>query len=152
MKNRKKLSANDRAPLAAITADQLDDLWEDALDYGIWVRTVDLPYVDPSKLADSELIEDETRCDELRNGGEPTEAEQELFHEWWVESQLDGDEDADDIPGYALATVKDHNGNEGVALILRTGYSFSGINTWLEGFFGSREEAIQHMKNDGWCS
>lgn len=149
---RNKMTEEIRDTLESIAEDQRDELWENATDHGIWVRTEDLPDVDSEELASSGLIEDEARCEALENGGKPTPAEKKQFHKWWAESQLEGSADADFIPGYVLADIKDQEGNEGVALVLRKGYSFSELRTWIEGVFDSQHEAIQYLKKGGFHS
>jgi len=138
--------------LRAYAKANLDDLFDEFIEFGTWVRKDDLPEVDPAELAESGLIEDEDRCEALADGAVPTEKEIKLFHDNWLESALHGEGDADFIPAYAISIVNDGKGNEGVALLLRTGYSFSGITTRLEGIFSTPAEAIAHMEEDGWCS
>jgi len=147
-----KLSPEAIASLTAAATENLDELFDEFHDCGTWVRKDDFPEVDPAELAESGLIEDQERCDALAEGAEPTEQEIKLFHDNWLETALEGEGDADFIPAYALSTVVDAQGNEGVALMLRTGYSFSGITTWVEGIFDSSEDATAHMKKGGWCS
>ena len=148
----KKLSPEAIKSLTAVAAEQIDELWEQFYECGTWVRHNDLPEVDPWELSVSGLIENEKRCEALGDGAKPTKKEIKIYHDWWLESALQGDGDCDYIPAYALTLVKDDHGNEGVALLLRTGYSFSGITTWLEGIFDSSEDATTHMKKGGWCS
>ena len=147
-----KLTPEAIASLTAVANENLDKLWDDFFACGTWVQQDDLPEVDPAELAESGLIEDEERCEALAEGAEPTEQEIKLFHDNWLESALEGEGDADFIPAYAMSIVTDAKGNEGVALILRTGYSFSGVTTCLEGIFDSSEEATAHMEKGGWCS
>jgi hypothetical protein len=147
-----KLTPEAIKSLRAFAKDNLDDLFDEFIECGTWVSKDDLPEVDPAELAESGLIEDEDRCEALSEGAEPTKEEIKLFHDNWLETALNGEADADDIPAYAISVVKDETGNEGVALILRTGYSFSEINTWLEGIYSTTGEAIAHMEEDGWCS
>jgi len=152
MEKPQKLSPEAIASLTSMAKTNLDELFDEFYACGTWVRKDDLPEVDPAELAVSGLIEDEERCDALAEGAKPTEQEIKLFHDHWLESALEGEGDADFIPAYALSIVKDAQGNEGVALMLRTGYSFSGITTWLEGIFDSSEDATAHMEKEGWCS
>ena len=152
MENPQKLSPEAVESLTAVAKENLDELFEGFYECGTWVRKDDLPEIDPAELAESGLIEDENRCEALTNGAKPTKQEIKIFHDNWLESALEGEGDADEIPAYALSIVKDAQGNEGVALLLRTGYSFSDINTWLEGIYTTTEEAINHMEKEGWCS
>ena len=152
MENPQKLSPEAVESLTAVAKENLDELFEEFYECGTWVTKEDLPEVEPAELAESGLIEDENRCEALTNGAKPTEQEIKLFHDNWLESALEGEGDADFIPAYALSIVKDAKGNEGIALLLRTGYSFSGITTCLEGIFDSSEDATAHMEKRGWCS
>ena len=147
-----KLSPEAIQSLTAVAKENLDKLWDEFFACGTWVQHDDLPEVDPAELAESSVIEDQDRRDALAEGAEPTEKEIKLFHDNWLESALEGEGDADFIPAYAMSTVADAKGNEGIALLLRTGYSFSGITTWLEGIFDSSEGATAHMEKGGWCS
>jgi hypothetical protein len=147
-----KLTTEAIQSLTVVAKENLDELWDEFFACGTWIQHDDLPEVDPGELAESGLIEDEERCQALAEGAEPTEQEIKLFHDNWLESALEGEGDADFIPAYALSIVKDAKGNEGVALLLRTGYSFSGITTWLEGVFDTSEDATAHMEKEGWCS
>ena len=146
-----KLSNVVRQALRELAEEQMDELWEDAEVFGTWVRKGDVPEVTSEVLLDSGLIEDDQRINTLEKGGGPTAEEIREFQEWWAESNLE-DGDADFIPGYALSTILDKQGHKGVALLLRTGYSFSGVDTELEGIFATKADAIEHMKSDGWCS
>ena len=152
MEKPQKLSPEAIASLTSVAKKNLDELFDEFFACGTWVQQDDLPEVDPAELAVSGLIEDEERCDALAEGAKPTEQEIKIFHDYWLESALEGEGDADFIPAYAMSTVTDAKGNEGVALLLRTGYSFSGINTILEGIFDSSEDATAHMEKGGWCS
>jgi hypothetical protein len=152
MKKPQKLSPEAIESLTAVAKKHIDALWDEFVECGTWVTKEDLPEVDPVELAESGLIEDEGRCEALTNGAKPTKQEIKLFHDNWLESVLNGEGDADEIPAYALSIVKDAQGNEGVVLLLRTGYSFSEINTWAEGIYTTTEEAISHMEKEGWCS
>jgi hypothetical protein len=148
----KKLLPEVRAALAEVANNTLDHLWENAYEFGVWVRHEDIPEIDTDELVDSGVIENPERVEALCDGSKPTRAEIKQYREWWVESRLAGDGDADLIPGYALSKVQDAHKNEGTALVLRTGYSFSQITTWLEGVYSSGEEAVQWMKKGGWCT
>jgi len=152
MENSPKLSPEAIQSLSSVAKDNLDELWDEFFECGTWVQHDDLPEVDPAELAESGLIDDQERCNALSEGAEPTTQEIKLFHDNWLESALEGEGDADFIPAYAMSIVTDNKGHEGVALLLRTGYSFSGVTTWLEGIFESSEDATAHMEKGGWIS
>ena len=65
---------------------------------------------------------------------------------------LSGDADADVIPGYSLDEVTDTEGNRGIALILCTGYSFSGLRIWVKEVFDTREAAMAYLEENGMTS
>ena len=144
------LSKKGREKLTEAAKDRLDKLWASSDQQGPWVRHEDLPDVDADTLYESGLIEDDRRDAELRNGSAPTADEIKKYLECWLESYFEDPCDVD-IPTYALAHLKDEEGNQGVALILRTGFSFHGVDEWLEGVFSSERSAIRWMKKGGYC-
>lgn len=119
---------------------------------GIWVRKTDLPTVTSQDIVDSDLAVDEKRMEALRGGAKPNTDETQQFLEGWIQSELEGCGNLEVVPSYSIARVCDECGNEGWALILRTGYSFTQIRTWLEDVFSSEEEAVAWMEKKGWCS
>jgi hypothetical protein len=52
-------------------------------------------------------------------------------------------------PGYCLAEVTDAGGNSGIAVVLCTGDSLSGLKHWV---FDTRAAAKASMKENGWIS
>lgn len=133
--------------------EHLDTLWENADDHGLWIRKEDLPTIAEYKRSRAREWFDgfvsEARLKQLQKGAQPTTAEIAAFQQRWVDRQFETDGDADFIPGYAI--VKIQSGMlAGTALILRTGYSFSRVRTWLEGLFSSQEEAEDYMRRGGW--
>lgn len=147
------LSKSDQEWLSDLVMRDLDGYWERANDFGIWLREEDLPTLDDYDRSQAREwfgnIASESRLKELRRGAEPTSAEVAAYQKEWMEQQLDTGGDADDIPGYALSMVKD-GPLTGTALILRRGYSFSEVTTWLEGVFASDQEALDYMREGGW--
>ena len=145
-----------RAILTKIVSGRVEGLWEEyschAHHGGIWVREDDLPEVDAQNLLESGLITDEQRIAALEGDGNPSVDEILLYQKWWIDLQLSRECDHDRIMSYVLAPVDDKDGHNGVALILRRGYSFSEIQTRLEDVFASNEEAINWMKEGGWCA
>jgi hypothetical protein len=65
---------------------------------------------------------------------------------------LSDDGDSDLIPAFCLAEVSDADGNTGIALILCTEYSFSGVTIWVEDVFESRAAARAYLEEHGWIS
>jgi hypothetical protein len=129
-------------------------LWEEysCVRAGIWVRRADLPLVESSDVLDLGVVNDKERISALENGDWPTQEEIKLYHDWWVKNQLEGENDADAVPAYALAPIDDEDGHSGVALVLCKGYSFSGIDIWLEDIFESEGAAMNYMHQRGWCA
>ncbi len=151
-----KLSAEIESRLRELAEQQLDELWDASGDMGIWVQETDLPTIEDVNASNAsnwftDVVSPE-RLRELEGGSTPTSDEMGRLRESKREFYLSGDGDADSIPGYALAEVEDDMGNRGIALILRTGYSFSELHTWLEGVFPSRQLAFRYMKDGGWIS
>jgi hypothetical protein len=119
----------------------------------LWVTKDDLPS-DPSEFTQREL---ETafspqRIDKVLDGQPATQAELQALREVRLQNILSGDCDADAIPGYCLAEVADAEGNTGIALILCTGYSFSGLSIWVAEIFETREAAKAYLEENGWVS
>ena len=140
--------------LATSVESRKDQLWEDAEGYGLWVRYEDAP--DLKKAARDRAVResiagntsDASRAAALRDGAKLTQKESEDWRLRWMQAQFI-DNDADRIPGYALVRVNDLAGNRGCALLLRTGYSFTKIQTWVESAFPTIAAARDHMNRYG---
>lgn len=129
------------------------ELWDkQAKRRGAWVQFSYMEKVSVEEMVEAsgeEVIKRASRREALLDGAKPTLSEVRRLKSFYV-GWLMSDGDADCIPAYALADVADEEGHQGVALVLRTGYSFSGIETWLEGVFRSDEEALKHLRKGGW--
>lgn len=142
--------------LAASAEAHKDRLWENSAQFGIWVRFSDTPDLersasDPNVRQDIASCElDESRAAAILSGSALSQMELEAWRRRWMENQLLNN-DADKIPGYALAEISDFVGNRGYALLLRTGYSFTRLRTWVEGAFPTVESAWDHMNRHGIC-
>jgi hypothetical protein len=101
----------------------LSELWNDYEGYYIWIRPED----------ESEIVE-----------ADLTGKEREEAIDEWIWKVRSGDVDHDAVPTYAISKHRDC-----WVLIGRTGYSFSGIDTWLVGSFSSKDKAIDYMSKDG---
>ena len=89
------------------------------------------------------------RFEEIQYGGSPTDAEILALREHRIEKWLNEDADADIIPGYSLVEVEDAHGNRGLALILCTGYSFSGLTISVKEIFDTKAAAMAYLKANG---
>ncbi len=69
-----------------------------------------------------------------------------MYQEYWREGLSDMDYDMDTIPTCGIAPVTAPDGRKLFALVCRTGYSFSEIETWLEGVFTSEAEAVAYIE------
>jgi len=89
------------------------------------------------------------RFEEILYGESPTDAEILTLREHRIEEWLNEDSDADVILGYSLVEVADAHGNRGIALILCTGYSFSGLTIWVKEIFDTKTAAMAYLKENG---
>ena len=144
-------------PLAEIANNRLDELWDEAESCVLFAREIDQPTPeDYARNPEPSVFEgsvSSARLKQLKKGALPSDSEIRIYRQaWWDEQLMNDEPDADCIPGYALATVRVNDDVEGVALILRTGYSFSGLETWLEGIFFSSKDATDYMTATGFWS
>lgn len=137
-----------------------DNLSEDELD-GLYEKTTDegFPLISASDLPDSNAFrEDEgysaiqdklspERYTELEAGAAPTPEELAFYQKCWQEGLSDMTYDMDVIPTCGIAPFIAPDGRRQFALVCRTGYSFSRIETWLEGVFASEAGATAYIDN-----
>lgn len=81
------------------------------------------------------------RYAELEGGANPTPEELASYQASWLEALSDMDYDMDKIATCGIAPITTPGGRKLFALVCRKGYSFSSIETWLEGLFPSKEKA-----------
>jgi hypothetical protein len=86
------------------------------------------------------------RYTELQGGADPSHGELAQYQEYWREGLSDMDYDMDTIPTCGIAPFTAPDGHKLFALVCRTGYSFSEIDTWLEGVFTSEAEAVAYIE------
>lgn len=139
--------------LLEIAKDSAEDLYIEYGAEGSWVASHQLPS-EPSAFEDDgyEDIFGSGRLAEIKNGLPPIDAEIGALRKARLSKMLSDDGDADAIPAYCLAEVEDDEGNTGIALILCTGYSFSGVNIWVEDVFDTEAEAYAYLGENGWTS
>jgi hypothetical protein len=135
-----------------LSEDELDELYEKTTGEGF-------PLISPSDLPDSNAFrEDEgysaiqdklspERYAELEAGADPTPEELAFYQKYWQEKLSDMTYDMDVIPTCGIAPFIAPDGRRQFALVCRTGYSFSHIETWLEGVFASEAEATAYIDN-----
>lgn len=135
-----------------LTEEQLDDLYENTTGEAFpLVMESDLPDIDDFRdncgyLEIEEKISAE-RYAQLESGADPTAEELALYQNQWREGLSDMDYDMDTIPTCGIAPFTAPYGQKRFALVCRKGYSFSEIETWLEGVFLSESEAIAYVDN-----
>jgi hypothetical protein len=135
-----------------LSEDELDELYEKTTGEGF-------PLISASDLPDSNAFrEDEgysaiqdkfspERYTELEAGADPTPEELAFYQKYWQEGLSDMTYDMDVIPTCGIAPFIGPDGRKQYALVCRTGYSFSRIETWLEGVFASEAEAATYIHN-----
>jgi hypothetical protein len=132
-----------RENLFEIATENAEELYNQYGAEGLWVKEVDLPS-DASEFTkqEYEAVLSPERFANVDGGDPVTEAESEALRNHRLETIIYvGDCDADTIPAYCLAEVKDADGNGGIALILCKGYSFSVLKIWVHRIFETREAA-----------
>jgi hypothetical protein len=139
--------------LYEVASESVEELYEQYGAEGLWVTKDKLPSDEGEFLGEeyNKILSPERRA-AFNNGDSLTESELERLREHRLGAMLEGDFDADVIPGYCLAEVTDEHKNTGIALILCKGYSFSGLNVWVQEIFETKEAAKAYMEQDGWVS
>lgn len=92
----------------------------------------------------------EDRLKELQDGKRPKRSEIKAYQETWIEKALRGNNDADLVPSYRTVEIKGRKGRKKIAIIMCSGYSFSGVSFWIEGFFSSYERADNYLNREGY--
>jgi hypothetical protein len=135
-----------------LNEDEVDELYENTTGEAF-------PLISASDLPDSNTFrEDEgysaiqdklspERYAELESGADPTSEELALYQKCWQEGLSNMTYDMDVIPTCGIAPFIGPDGRKQYALVCRTGYSFSRIETWLEGVFASEAEAATYIDN-----
>ena len=135
-----------------LSEEDLDELYESNTDEAFpLVSKADLPDIDEFRDNNGYLeIEDNLTAEryaELEGGADPTPEELATYQAHWREGLRDMDYDMDKIPTCGIAPFTAQDGRKLFALVCRTGYSFSEIETWLEGVFPSEAEAVAYIEN-----
>ena len=135
-----------------LSEEDLDELYDNTTGEGFpLISQADLPDNDAFREDQGyNAIEDKLRPEryaELESGADPTPEELALYRKYWQEGLSDMTYDMDVIPTCGIAPFIAPNGRNQFALVCRTGYSFSCIETWLEGVFASEEEATAYIDN-----
>jgi hypothetical protein len=135
-----------------LSEDALDELYENTTGEGFaLISASDLP--DSNAFREDEgysAIQDKIspeRYTELEAGADPTPEELVFYQKCWQEGLSDMTYDMDVIPTCGIAPFIAPDGRRQFALVCRTGYSFSRIETWLEGVFASEAEAAAYIDN-----
>ncbi len=135
-----------------LSEEDLDELYESTTGEAFpLVGSGDLPDIDDFRDNCGYLeIEDKLtseRYAELEGGADPTPDELATYQANWREGLSDSDYDMDKIPTCGIAPFIDPHDRKLFALVCRTGYSFSQIETWLEGVFPSEAEAVAYIES-----
>ena len=92
----------------------------------------------------------ESRLTMLEEGEAPTDEEVKLFREVWLDAMLlEGEADADYIPGYIWHVLRHTDGRTCIAAILAKGYSFSGVEYKWFGFFMQVDDVYRALRSLG---
>lgn len=92
----------------------------------------------------------QSRVAELENGAIPSADEARQFREIWLDVMcLDGEADADVIPGYIWHIVEHSDGRTCVAAILAMGYSFTGVEYEWFGHFRNTDDLHAALRRVG---
>lgn len=139
--------------LYEIAGESVEELYEQYGAEGLWVTEDKLPSDEGEFLEEEykQVLSAERKA-AFDKGHSLTRSELEKLRECRLDAMLQGDFDADEIPGYCLAEITDEHKNTAIALILCKGYSFSGLNVWVQDIFETREAAKAYMEQDGWVS
>lgn len=139
--------------LLEIANEDAEDLYETYGAEGLWVTKDDLPS-DPSQYSEQEYenVFGPERAADFQKGHPLGETEFDALSEYRLAGIRLGSAHADAIPAYCLAEVTDDDNNSGIALILCTGGSFSGLNIWVHGIFDTREAARAYLEENGWAN
>ena len=137
--------------LREIANEDAEDLYEIYGAEGLWAPKGDLPS-DPSQYSEQEYekVFGPKGAADFQKGHPLSEVELDALREHRLDEIWLDSAHADAIPLYCLAEVTDDDDNSGIALILCTGYSFSGLNIWVHGIFDTREAAKAYLEENGW--
>jgi hypothetical protein len=134
-----------------LSEEDLDELYDNTTGEGFpLISKADLPDNDAFREDQGyDAIEDKLRPErraELESGADPTPEELALYRKYWQEGLSDMTYDMDVIPTCGIAPFIGPDGRKLFALVCRTGYSFSRIETWLEGVFSSEADAQAYIE------
>ena len=137
--------------LLEIANEDAEDLYETYGAEGLWVTKDDLPS-DPSEFSkrEYEAVLSSERLEEINSGKQVTEAELHALQDHRLAEISLRDVDTDALPGYCFAEVTDADDNPGIALILCTGDSFSGLTIWVHDVFDTKTAAMNYLQENGW--
>jgi hypothetical protein len=135
-----------------VTQENLDELYENTTGEAFpLISESDLPDIYDFRDNCGYLeIEDKLTAEryaELEGGVDPTPEELAIYQTHWREGLSGTEYDMDTIPTCGIAPFTTPDGRRNFALVCRTGYSFSEIETWLEGVFPSEAEAVAYIEN-----
>jgi hypothetical protein len=146
---------------AAVAAEDFGRLCDDAMAISMYfgdpaghlLRSEDIPS------AAQELVErlgidwldrfvDEARLEELEAGAALTEAEVAFLRETWIRLQAE-DPDYDLVSSIWLCPLRHSDGRTVTAVVLRSGYSFSGVGGEFHGLYPDDAAALANLARSG---
>jgi hypothetical protein len=129
---------------------ELDGLYEceSCVDQGVWIQNHKVPKgFDLLEHRDDSEINEE-RLSQLEDGASPTQDEYLTFLRLWLICNSD-DPDCDIIPAFGIYLLTHSDGRQCFFLSMNTGYAFTEINEWIEGYFPDVEDAQAYLRENG---
>ena len=149
-----------REQISSLSEGDLDALWENALSFRDCVSEDDDADDDADDDDQGQRLRHLAWMYAKKHGRAPDTAEVERIRQEWITSKKvdkilseafgsGGDVDADSVPTCAFSEVEGEGGEKGVAVVMRLGYSFSEITTWLHGVYSSTDAALADLRKSG---
>ena len=128
--------------------ERLYALWDEEgwRDWVLFVHRNNIPDCDEELLVDYDIVNDESRLEEIEAGAPISEEEKNAFEKEWLEGLFD-DREEGESECIKLVEVK----NKIVALSMDGGYIASQGPVSVRGIFDSREEALKYLNMIGKC-
>jgi len=89
------------------------------------------------------------RIEELESGAKPTARERKRYRTHRLSQIKDGDVDFDYVSAFWIHRIVDSRGDDVFVLTTARGYSFTGVESELEGFFLWERDCFEYLSEDG---